>query len=94
MRSSPSRSEPLIAVDAGQGGTPCHGERILAFDPAHLGLGDLKGDQARAERLFSTITDQGARLPSQRRFEARARSVSAGVELLRALYSDVLALLR
>jgi len=83
-----------LAVDAGEGGTPCHGELILAFDPAAFGLGDLQGDQARAERLFETITGQGARLPSQRRFEARARSVAHGVALPRALYSEVLALLR
>ena len=83
-----------IALDAGEGGTPCHGELILAFDPNRFGLGDLQGDQDRAERLFSTITQQGARLPSQRRFEARARSIAHGVQLPRALYSDVLALLR
>ncbi|CAN7719840.1 Ldh family oxidoreductase [Variovorax sp. LjRoot175] len=83
-----------LALDAGEGGTPCHGELILAFDPAAFGLGDLQGDRARAERLFETITGQGARLPSQRRFEARARSVAHGVTLPRALYSEVLALLR
>ncbi|MGO4395373.1 Ldh family oxidoreductase [Variovorax sp. M-6] len=83
-----------IALDAGKGGTPCHGELILAFDPDRFGLGDLQGDQDRAERLFSSITQQGARLPSQRRFEARARSIAHGVQLSRALYSDVLALLR
>jgi LDH2 family malate/lactate/ureidoglycolate dehydrogenase len=83
-----------LALDEGQGGTPCHGELILAFDPAMFGLGDLQGDQARAERLFAAITDQGARLPSQRRYEARARSLLQGVQIPRALYSDVLALLR
>lgn len=82
-----------LALDRGQGGTPCHGELILAFDPAHFGLGDLHGDQARAERLFDSITGQGARLPSQRRFEARARSVAHGVQVPQALYTDLLALL-
>lgn len=83
-----------LALDDGAGGTPCHGELIVAFDPKHFGLGDGPGDAARAERLFSAITDQGARLPSQRRFEARTRSQSEGFFIPQALYSDVLALLR
>lgn len=83
-----------LAMDGGAGGTPCHGELILAFDPRHFGLGDAVGDQARAERLFSAITDQGARLPSQRRYEARARSLREGVAISRSLYSEVLGLLR
>ncbi|CAP41595.1 Ldh family oxidoreductase [Bordetella petrii] len=82
-----------LALDAGVGGTPCHGELIIALDPAHLGLGDSAADDARAERLFSTITDQGARLPSQRRFEARARSQRDGVAIPRKLYSEVMSLL-
>ena len=49
--------------------------------------------QARAERLFAAITAQGARLPSQRRFEARERSEREGVKVPRALYDDVLKLL-
>lgn len=83
-----------LAFDAGEGGTPCHGELILAFDPAAFGWGDPEGDRARAERLFEAITNQGARLPSQRRFEARARSVAHGVTIPLALHSEVLALLR
>lgn len=82
-----------LALDAGEGGTPCHGELILAFSPAHFGLGDLQADHARAERLFEAITSQGARLPSQRRFQARARSLAHGVQLPRALLADVLSLL-
>lgn len=76
------------------GGTPCHGELILAFDPAFFSQGDTLTDRARAEQLFQAITDQGARLPSQRRFEARARSVAQGVQIPLALHEDVLALLR
>ena len=83
-----------LALDAGEGGTPCHGELIMAFNPSYFGLGDLLGDQARAERLFEAITGQGARLPSQRRFQSRKRSLAQGVDLPRALLSDVLALLR
>ena len=82
-----------LALDDGAGSTPCHGELIVAFDPRHFGLGDAAGDAARVERLLSTITDQGARLPSQRRFEARRRSQADGILIPHSLYSDVLALL-
>lgn len=82
------------ARDGDAGGTPCHGELILAFDPGFFSQGDAAADQARAEQLFQAITGQGARLPSQRRFEARARSLAQGVRIPRALHDDVLALLR
>ena|SRR2546422_3522214 len=74
------------------GGAPCHGELILALDPQRFGLGDIARDQSRAEALFAAITDQGARLPSQRRFVARARSLADGVDVPAALYSEVLRL--
>ena len=43
--------------------------------------------------MLHAISDQGARLPSQRRFQARARSLEHGVDIPQALYDDVLALL-
>ena len=82
-----------IALDGNTGGTPWHGELILAFDPSFFSAHDAQTDQARAENLFKAITDQGARLPSQRRFEARARSQANGVQIPKALHLDVLALL-
>lgn len=81
-----------LALDDGAGATPCHGELVLAFDPQIFGLGDAQGDQARAERLFSAINSQGARLPSERRYLARARSERDGVQVSEALYQDILAL--
>lgn len=83
-----------IALDGNAGGTPCHGELILAFDPSFFSSHDPMADQARAEKLFEAITAQGARLPSQRRFEARARSLAHGVRIPQALHHDVLALLK
>ncbi|MCW5256391.1 Ldh family oxidoreductase [Verminephrobacter aporrectodeae subsp. tuberculatae] len=80
------------AFDAGAGAIPCHGELVLAFDPARLSGGDATAQQQRAEQLFQAITRQGARLPSQRRFEARARSLAQGVSVPRALYEEILAL--
>lgn len=81
------------AFDAGAGASPCHGELVIAIDPHRFGGDGYEAGQARAERLFSAITEQGARLPSQRRFEARARSERDGVRVPKALYEDVLKLL-
>lgn len=62
---------------------PHHGELILAFDPMRFAAG--RGDPlARAESLFDAILGLGARLPSQRRFAARARSATEGIALTSA----------
>jgi len=82
-----------LALASDAGNAPRHGELILAFDPKHFGLGDTNGDTARAERLLQTITDQGARLPSQRRFAARQHSQQHGVRIAKPLHADILALL-
>jgi LDH2 family malate/lactate/ureidoglycolate dehydrogenase len=43
--------------------------------------------------MFSAITGQGARLPSQRRYEARERSLANGtVTIPQKLYDDIRAL--
>jgi len=87
-------SAESLAFDAGAGAAPCHGELILAFDPAWLSGGNLAQAQARAEGLFAAITNQGARLPSQRRFAARARSLQKGVAIPRKLHEEILALIQ
>ncbi|WP_322102683.1 Ldh family oxidoreductase [Paraburkholderia sp. J41] len=85
------------AFDAGAGASPCHGELVIAIDPHRFGSegnpASYEAGQARAEALFAAMTGQGARLPSQRRFEARARSERNGVRVPKALYADVLKLL-
>jgi LDH2 family malate/lactate/ureidoglycolate dehydrogenase len=43
--------------------------------------------------MFDAITGQGARLPSQRRYEARERSNVNGVRIPKTLYNDLQALL-
>lgn len=60
---------------------PAHGELILAFDPARFAQGRAGDPMARAETLFEALLGQGARLPSQRRFAARARAMSEGIRL-------------
>ena len=81
------------AFDAGHKAAPCHGELIVAFDPDTLGGPDRETNDARAETLFSAFVDQGARLPSQRRYAARQRSLQNGVRVSRPLYDRILGLL-
>ncbi|WP_331372360.1 Ldh family oxidoreductase [Sinorhizobium chiapasense] len=63
---------------------PFHGELIIAFSPEAFAAGRPGNPFARAEVLFDAIVGQGARLPSQRRFVARARSEAEGVVLTQA----------
>ncbi|HEY6631855.1 MAG TPA: Ldh family oxidoreductase [Rhizobiaceae bacterium] len=80
--------------DEGAKASPCHGELIIALDPVLLGGGSPKANQAAAEQLFAAFADQGARLPSQRRYEARKRSMSEGIRIPKSLYERILALRR
>ncbi len=63
---------------------PHHGELVIALDPAHFAAGRAGDVFARAESLFDAIAGQGARLPSQRRFAARAVSEAEGITLTAA----------
>lgn len=70
-----------------------HGELIVLFDPASF-LGVALGQNMdRAEVLFEAIIGQGARLPSQRRYEARQHSMRNGMAISRKLYNDLIKLL-
>ena len=60
---------------------PFHGELILAFSPEAFSAGRSGNPFARAEVLFESIVGQGARLPSQRRYAARAKSAADGIVL-------------
>ena len=79
------------AFDEGAGVAPCHGELIIAFSPDRFG-GDAAERDAGAEHLFGMITGQGARLPSQRRYDARRRSESDGVLVSRQQYDILMSL--
>lgn len=91
--------DDLISLEseaaAGRPGcAPYHGQMILAFDPEKFSGGRVAANDERAERLFADIIGQGARLPSQRRFAARARNLARGyVEIPTALHRDLLALM-
>lgn len=69
------------------GGTdllPRHGALVLAMDPQVFAARSGRDPIAQGEMLLSAIAGQGARLPSQRRFQARARSLRDGILLTRA----------
>lgn len=68
---------------------PKHGELILALDPARFASRAGGDPFPRAEALLEGIAGQGARLPSQRRYAARAVSEAEGI----ALSAEELALL-
>ncbi len=63
---------------------PRHGELILALSPEKFAAGRPGDPFARAEVLLQAITGQGARLPSARRYAARAKSVAEGIALMAA----------
>lgn len=87
-------SAQSLAWDAGSKSSPYHGELIIAFDPQRFLGAATEEHLARAEVLFAGIEGQGARLPSQRRYEARARSEVEGVQIPLALFNDLQALLK
>lgn len=60
---------------------PSHGELVIAFSPKAFAAGRPGNPLGRAEALFEAILGQGARLPSQRRFLARATSERDGISL-------------
>lgn len=85
-------SAESIARDEGRGGSPIGGELIIAIDPAGFLGANVAANLARAEALFAAIEGAGARLPSQRRYAARARSLSEGVVIPAALHADIMTL--
>lgn len=86
-------SAESLEWDQGSEALPYHGELIIALDPKRF-LGDaVDSHLERAETLFESIQSQGARLPSQRRYQARERSLANGVEIPAALFKDIKALL-
>lgn len=63
---------------------PRHGELIIAFSPDKFAAAKGGVDFGRAEILFDAVLGQGARLPSARRFTARALAEAEGIHLTSA----------
>lgn len=85
-------SAESLQHDAGAGASPYHGELVLALDPARFIDGDPAPHSARAEALLDAFAPSGARLPSQRRYDARARSIADGVRIPARLHAELVAL--
>jgi delta1-piperideine-2-carboxylate reductase len=75
--------------DNNDGGPPQGGELIIAMDPNHFG--DAGGWADHAEKLFARIEAQdGARLPSSRRYKNREQSLTAGVSVSSKVHEQIL----
>jgi len=82
------------ARDNEDGGPPQGGELIVAIDPSRCVASDARAGQlARAEELFTRVLEQdGTRLPSDRRYEARLRTPSEGISIPSSLFETLQAL--
>ena len=75
-------------VDPGDGGPPRGGEFVLAIDPEQCSVGG--NPVHHAEALFARIVEQeGARLPSDRRYAARQRTPTEGITIPRTLHDTI-----
>jgi LDH2 family malate/lactate/ureidoglycolate dehydrogenase len=86
----------LFSFEAGErdnrdGGPPRGGELVIAMDPARCqARGEGYDPVTHAERLFERILAQeGARLPSQRRHDARRRTATEGIRIPVALHDEI-----
>lgn len=87
-------SEQSQTFDDNDHAIPCHGELIIAFNPAVFAGGRSEQSAASAEALFTSITSQkGARLPSQRRHHEREKSAREGISIPAKLYHELKAIL-
>ena len=69
-------------VDPGDGGPPRGGELVLAINSKQCSVG--RNPVHHAEALFARIREQeGARLPSDRRYAARQRTPTEGITIPR-----------
>jgi LDH2 family malate/lactate/ureidoglycolate dehydrogenase len=77
--------------DKAKTGAPCGGELIIAIDPVRcIENGDRIDQLEHGEMLFRKMLEQdGARLPSDRRYEARKRTSIEGVMVPRSLYESI-----
>jgi LDH2 family malate/lactate/ureidoglycolate dehydrogenase len=60
---------------------PRHGALVVAFDPETFSARSGRDPVAEGEKLLDAIAGQGARLPSQRRFQAREAALDSGILL-------------
>lgn len=80
--------------DVNSVGAPRGGEFMIAIDPARcVADGRREAQLAHAEQLFARVLSQdGTRLPGQRRHDIRARTRAEGLEIATDLVDEVRAL--
>jgi LDH2 family malate/lactate/ureidoglycolate dehydrogenase len=86
----------VSAEDNRDGGPPIGGELMIAIEPSRPAAGGAASAVlAHAEALFEKILEQeGARLPSDRRYRARERTPQSGIEIPRSLHDTIVGLRR
>ncbi|MDH6233278.1 delta1-piperideine-2-carboxylate reductase [Mesorhizobium soli] len=77
--------------DQGANAAPCHGELLLAFSPDIIGGAHASDD---AESVFAGFSDQGVRLPGDRRYRMREVSAREGIAVSSALLDRIRSLVR
>lgn len=77
--------------DKANTGAPCGGELVIAIDPVRcMANGNRAAQLAHGEMLFTRLLEQeGTRLPSDRRYQARKRTVVDGVKVPRSLFETL-----
>lgn len=80
--------------DTANTGTCCGGQLVIALDPTRFTTdGDLSKQLQHGEELFTRIlSQQGTRLPSDRRYEARKRTQKDGIRVPQSLYETLMTL--
>ena len=74
--------------DNNDGGPPQGGELLIAIDPTKFG--HSKDPYAHAENLFNELlSQQGTRLPAQRRYQNREKTATEGVEVPQSLLDTI-----
>jgi LDH2 family malate/lactate/ureidoglycolate dehydrogenase len=77
------------ANDKPDGGPSSGGEFMIAIDPGRCGQSSGSA-LVHAETLFAKILEQeGTRLPSERRYEARLRTPETGITVVPSLYETL-----
>ncbi|WP_353474360.1 Ldh family oxidoreductase [Salipiger sp. H15] len=74
-------SKEALDFMGGGGLLPRHGALVLALDPQTFAARSGRDPIAEGEKLLTAISGQGARLPSERRFTARAKALTDGIAL-------------